>query len=68
MNGKTRVAVLYGGKSGEHEVSLKSGASVVRHLDRERFELIPVSIDKQGRWQRQDPERLAGVLLVDAHH
>jgi D-alanine-D-alanine ligase len=59
MNGKIRVAVLYGGKSGEHEVSLKSGASVVRHLDRDRFELIPVSIDKQGRWQRQDPKRLA---------
>ncbi|MGN6095171.1 MAG: D-alanine--D-alanine ligase family protein [Bosea sp. (in: a-proteobacteria)] len=59
MNGKTRVAVLYGGKSGEHEVSLKSGASVVRHLDQERFELIPISIDKQGRWQQQDPKRLA---------
>lgn len=58
MTQKTRVAVLYGGRSGEHEVSLKSGASVVRHLDRERFELIPISIDKQGRWQRQDAKRL----------
>ena len=49
MNRKTRVAVLYGGKSGEHEVSLKSAASVLRHIDRERFEPVPVSIDKQGR-------------------
>lgn len=51
MNRKTRVAVLYGGKSGEHEVSLKSAASVLRYIDRDRFEPVPVSIDKQGRWQ-----------------
>lgn len=54
MNRKTRVAVLYGGKSGEHEVSLKSAASVLRHLDRNRFEPVPISIDKQGRWQCHD--------------
>lgn len=59
MNTKTRVALLYGGKSGEHEVSLKSAASVLRHLDRARFEAVPISIDKQGRWQLQDPQRLA---------
>ncbi|SIQ00418.1 D-alanine--D-alanine ligase family protein [Bosea sp. TND4EK4] len=59
MTEKTRVAVLYGGKSGEHEVSLKSAASVLRHLDRSRFEPVPISIDKQGRWQRQDARRLA---------
>ena len=58
MNRKTRVAVLYGGKSGEHEVSLKSAASVLRHLDRERFEPVPVSIDKQGRWQCHDLRRI----------
>lgn len=54
MNRKTRVAVLYGGKSGEHEVSLQSAASVLRYLDRSRFEPVPVSIDKQGRWQCHD--------------
>ena len=54
MNDKIRVAVLYGGKSGEHEVSLQSAASVLRHLDRQRFEVIPVSIDKQGKWQWND--------------
>lgn len=58
MNRKTRVAVLYGGKSGEHEVSLKSAASVLRHLDRERFEPVPISIDKQGRWQCHDLRRI----------
>lgn len=51
---KIRVAVVYGGKSGEHEVSLQSGASVIRALDRNRFEVIPVSIDKMGRWQWND--------------
>jgi len=58
MNRKTRVAVLYGGKSGEHEVSLKSAASVLRYLDRDRFEPVPVSIDKQGRWQCHDLRRI----------
>ena len=54
MADKIRVVVLYGGRSGEHEVSLKSAASVLHHLDRERFEVIPVSIDKAGRWQFND--------------
>ncbi|WP_083468963.1 D-alanine--D-alanine ligase family protein [Methylobacterium variabile] len=58
MTEKTRVAVLYGGRSGEHEVSLQSAASVIRHLDRDRFEVVPVSIDKAGRWQRHDLRRI----------
>ena len=47
---RIRVAVLYGGRSGEHEISLQSAASVLRNLDRERFEAIPIAIDKEGRW------------------
>ena len=54
MMNKLCVAVLYGGKSGEHEVSLQSAASVIRHLDRSRFEIVPISIDKAGRWQWND--------------
>lgn len=54
MTEKIRVVLLYGGRSGEHEVSLKSAAAVLRHLDRERFEVIPVSIDKTGLWQWND--------------
>lgn len=53
-NRRLRVAVLYGGRSGEHEVSLQSAASVLRNLDRERFEPIPIGIDKQGRWHLND--------------
>lgn len=53
-NKRLRVAVLYGGRSGEHEVSLQSAASVIRHLDPKRFEIVPVAIDKQGRWHLND--------------
>lgn len=51
---KLRVAVIYGGRSGEHEISLLSAASVVRNLDRSRFEVVPVAIDKKGRWHLID--------------
>src|SRR5438270_12842347 len=57
---KLRVAVLYGGRSGEHEVSLQSAASVINYLDRDRFEIVPVAIDKQGRWHLNDISLLEG--------
>lgn len=47
---KIRVAVLYGGRSGEHEVSLMSATNVIQYLDRSRFDVIPIGIDKQGVW------------------
>jgi len=51
QNRKMRLVVLYGGRSSEHEVSLRSGASVVRYLDSQLFEVIPVGIGKNGRWR-----------------
>jgi D-alanine-D-alanine ligase len=45
-----RVAVVFGGRSGEHEVSLVSAASIMRALDPGRYEVIPVGIGKDGRW------------------
>lgn len=47
---KIRVAVLYGGRSAEHEVSLQSAMNVIQNLDPSRFEVIPIGIDKQGNW------------------
>ncbi|MBI3492499.1 MAG: D-alanine--D-alanine ligase [Acidobacteria bacterium] len=47
---KLRVGVVYGGRSGEHEVSLASAAAVFENLDRERYEPIPIKIEKDGRW------------------
>lgn len=55
---KTRVAVLVGGPSSEHEVSLKSGAVVARALDPSKYEARRVTIDKRGEWEIP-PETLA---------
>jgi D-alanine-D-alanine ligase len=58
---KLRVGVLFGGRSGEHEVSLLSAASILKAIDRKRFEVIPVGINKQGRWLVSgEAERLLG--------
>jgi D-alanine-D-alanine ligase len=48
------VGVIYGGRSGEHEVSLASAASVMANLDRARYEPVPIRIDKDGRWTLSD--------------
>jgi D-alanine-D-alanine ligase len=47
---KLRVAVIFGGKSGEHEVSIASAASIFKHLDPQRYEALPIKIEKDGRW------------------
>ena len=47
---RLRVGVLYGGRSGEHEVSLASAAAVFANLDRTRYDPVPIRIDKDGRW------------------
>ncbi len=47
---RLRVGVLYGGRSGEHEVSLASAAAVLANLDRSRYEPMPIRIEKDGRW------------------
>jgi D-alanine-D-alanine ligase len=50
MAKKLRVGILFGGRSGEHEVSLLSAASVLNSIDREKFEVVPIGITKEGRW------------------
>src|ERR1700751_4259524 len=45
-----RVGVLFGGRSGEHEVSLASAASVIRGLDPDKYEAVPIGISKEGHW------------------
>ncbi|MGH9572346.1 MAG: D-alanine--D-alanine ligase family protein [Candidatus Acidiferrales bacterium] len=47
---RLRVGVLFGGRSGEHEVSLASAASVIRALDPEKYDVLPIGIAKDGRW------------------
>jgi len=47
---KIRVGILFGGRSGEHEVSLLSAASVLQAIDRNKYDVIPIGITKEGRW------------------
>src|ERR671912_1118639 len=71
---RLRVGVLYGGRSGEHEVSLASAASVFAHLDRTRYEPVPIRIEKDGRWsiaERPPATMSAGEVIeqsrLEAH-
>jgi D-alanine-D-alanine ligase len=56
---KLRVGVIYGGRSGEHEVSIASAAAIFKHLDRARYEAVPIRIEKDGRWVLADKVPLA---------
>ena len=47
---RLRVGILFGGRSGEHEVSIASASSVIRALDPEKYEAVPIGITKDGRW------------------
>jgi D-alanine-D-alanine ligase len=65
---KLRVAVVYGGRSGEHEVSLRSARAVMDGLDAEKYEKIEYFIDKQGKWApepiRPEPGGNPGIDVV----
>ena len=50
MTDKIKVGVLMGGMSTEHDVSLVSGTSVIKHLDKEKYDIFPIYIDKEGKW------------------
>ena len=59
MAKKIRVGILFGGRSGEHEISLLSAASVFKAIDQSKYEVVPIGITKQGRWVTSaDAERL----------
>lgn len=67
---RLRVGVLFGGRSGEHEVSLASATSVIRGLDPDKYEAVPIGISKEGHWliggaaQKMLPEVLKGGQRV----
>src|ERR1700756_755864 len=67
---RLRIGVLFGGRSGEHEVSLASAASVIRGLDPDKYEAVPIGITKEGHWrigagaQKMLPEVLRGGQAV----
>ena len=69
MAKKIRVGILFGGRSGEHEVSLLSAASILKAIDQKKFEVVPIGISKDGRWLTGDGARglLAGDVAGSNH-
>ena len=63
-DGRTLLAVLFGGRSAEHEVSCVTAAHVLRAVDRERFDVVAVGIDRGGTWWRHAPADDADVLVA----
>jgi D-alanine-D-alanine ligase len=65
---KLRVAVLYGGRSGEHEVSIRSAQSIMEAMDRSKYEVIPYFISQEGKWSPgpilPEPGAAAGIDVV----
>jgi D-alanine-D-alanine ligase len=55
---RLRVGVLFGGRSAEHEVSLRSALSVMEAMDRDKYELVPIGVSKAGEWLRMDAAAL----------
>ncbi|SPF36892.1 D-alanine--D-alanine ligase [Candidatus Sulfotelmatobacter kueseliae] len=67
---KLRVGILFGGRSGEHEVSLLSAASVLNAIDKEKYEVVPIGITKDGRWLTSEHAEnlLTGKLVLEPRH
>ena len=82
QNSRLRVGLLFGGRSAEHDVSRASAANVLRALDPERYDVVPIGLDRDGRWLLCDagngagrgesaltiPEDAPGVALMPAGH
>ena len=63
MSKKLRVGVIFVGRSGEHEVSLQSAKSVIEAMDREKYDIVPIGITKEGKWLASSD---ASLLLPEA--
>src|SRR5438105_4590843 len=63
---KLRVGILFGGRSGEHEISLLSAASVFKAIDQDKYDVVPIGITKEGKWvTAADAERLLAGNFAD---
>jgi D-alanine-D-alanine ligase len=65
---KLRVGILFGGRSGEHEVSLLSAASVLNAIDKNKYEVVPIGISKDGRWLTAEhaEDLLQGKIVLES--
>ena len=65
MPKKLRVGVIFGGRSGEHEVSIRSARAIVESIDRRKFEVVPIAITEEGKWLA--PAQSAQLLPASVH-
>ena len=63
MAKKLRVGVIFGGRSGEHEVSVRSAASVIESIDRKKYDVLPIAISQEGKWL--SPPEASSLLPPD---
>lgn len=64
MAKKLRVGVIFGGRSGEHEISVRSAASVIGAIDRKKYDVLPIAISREGKWLA--PHEASELLPADA--
>lgn len=62
MSNKIKVCVIYGGKSTEHDVSIISGKNVMDNLDKDKFEIYPVKISKNGEWLKENEKEIEDIV------
>ncbi|AQP44615.1 D-alanine--D-alanine ligase family protein [Tessaracoccus flavus] len=65
MSDRTRVALIFGGQSSEHGISCLTAASVLKAIDRDRFDVVGVGISKTGRWTQVPLDVVAAYAIVD---
>ena len=65
MAKKLRVGVIFGGRSGEHEVSIRSARAIVESIDKRKFEVVPIAITEAGKWLA--PSQSAQLLPAAVH-
>ncbi len=60
---KTRIGIIFGGRSGEHEVSVRSARAVIEQIDKNKYSVVPIAIDHRGSWL--DPSTSASLLPIE---
>ncbi|MBC7927701.1 MAG: D-alanine--D-alanine ligase [Bryobacteraceae bacterium] len=65
MAKKLRVGVIFGGRSGEHEISIRSARALIESIDRKKYDVLPIAISKEGKWL---PPAVAAKLLPPSAH
>src|SRR3954465_1821232 len=57
---KTNIGIIFGGRSGEHEISVRSATAVIQNIDQEKYSVVPIAISADGKWL--SPAESLGLL------